>query len=913
MPAIRSLAVLLGFVLVGAGAAEAGVPDPLPERYPPDPASVQRYGPAYRYPQAGWTVLHIEGAPYDRGYQHGRLMSTEIADFVKSLAVYRSPSAPSEGWRDERLLVNALFLRKYDPEYLEEMKGIADGAAAAGAKFEGRAVDLLDIVTANSDIEVAFLDNALDSTANGLEGKRFKEPAEARPKRPAADHCSAFVATGPATKDGKVVIGHITMWGLYHVRFYNVWLDVKPEKGHRVIMQTYPGGIMSGLDYYMNDHGLVVAETTIAQTRFDINGAPLAGRIRRALQYSDTIDDAVKILKTANNGLYTNEWLLADTNTNEIAMFELGTHKSKLWRSGDNDWYGGTPGFYWGCNNPKDLDVRLETVPGVEGRPANMVFHPSERDRTWLSLYEKWKGKIDVNFGFEAFTTPPLAAFPSCDAKFTTSDMTKRLESYALFGPPLGRVWDPTPGEKERYSSIRPLVPNDWTLLSVEAPNSSDAKAAKAVDIAGDPDAAGDLDADGVLPPAWRGTILPATDADLWLAAAFANYERIVAHRKVAEAKTSLEVDTPAAKIAEGKIHADESLVDAAKQVCQCERVLRDVAQTLRSTTKPDPTLASAKKKLSTALASFKSKLDKETYADHLALLMFGPRSDYLSAVRRLGRDLALAEIKPILSSDEWYQIASGKGVLLLAEMRRTMGAAKFDEYMDEFGRAHAGKPASTEAFFQGAEKAHGKPLSAIREVYRNPGSPTSDNGEGCWSIVSFELEPERALIVYGTLNESSAQREGATLLQRQIERRWRNQTIPIKADVDVKPADLKGRHLLLVGRPSTNKIAAELASGLPLKFDRGSFVLRDKTYAHPSTAVIAAGQHPRDPRYSIVVFAGLAADATWRVSQELGGRGGTSAPVVLFEAGGRVRRMTVPVPAKETDPFGQSVSIGQP
>ena len=38
----------------------------------PDPAAVQRYGPAYRFPQAGWTVLHIEGEPYERGEQHGR-------------------------------------------------------------------------------------------------------------------------------------------------------------------------------------------------------------------------------------------------------------------------------------------------------------------------------------------------------------------------------------------------------------------------------------------------------------------------------------------------------------------------------------------------------------------------------------------------------------------------------------------------------------------------------------------------------------------------------------------------------------------------------------------------------------------------------------------------------------------------
>ena len=56
----------------------------------------------------------------------------------------------------------------------------------------------------------------------------------------------------------------------------------------------------------------------------------VASRIRKALQYADTIDKAVEILKKDNNGLYTNEWLLGDTKTNEIAMFELGTHKSKL-------------------------------------------------------------------------------------------------------------------------------------------------------------------------------------------------------------------------------------------------------------------------------------------------------------------------------------------------------------------------------------------------------------------------------------------------------------------------------------------------------------------------------------------------------------------------------------------------------
>src|SRR5262249_46756223 len=160
----------------------------------------------------------------------------------------------------------------------------------------------------------------------------------------------------------------------YNVRFFNVWLDIKPDKGNRVVMQSYPGGIMSGLDYYMNDRGLVVAETTISQTKFDVTGTPLATRIRRVFQYSDHIDGAVAILQDGNKGFHSNEWLLADTKTNEIAMFELGTHKSRLWRSSKEEWYGGTPGFYWGCNNPKDIDVRLETVASTEGRPEILVF-----------------------------------------------------------------------------------------------------------------------------------------------------------------------------------------------------------------------------------------------------------------------------------------------------------------------------------------------------------------------------------------------------------------------------------------------------------------------------------------------------------------------------------------------------------
>src|SRR3954451_19118401 len=202
-------------VVVWSGTiACASAPRSAPTYVSPDPSSVERYGPAYRYPQAGWIVVHVEGDPYDRGYQHGRLLAPEIADYIAILAARRSPESPGDAWPQLRTLVNALFLRRYAPEYLEEMKGIADGAAAAGAKFERRALDFLDVVTLNTEVEVDFLDDALEATPNGLEGRTFREPPEGRPRAPHPDRCSAFAATA----DGSIVFGHITMFSLFMVR-----------------------------------------------------------------------------------------------------------------------------------------------------------------------------------------------------------------------------------------------------------------------------------------------------------------------------------------------------------------------------------------------------------------------------------------------------------------------------------------------------------------------------------------------------------------------------------------------------------------------------------------------------------------------------------------------------------------------
>jgi hypothetical protein len=541
------LVCLIVFPVALAPAQQASAP----ADFSPDPAAVLRYGKGYRFPQAGWIVVHVEGEPYERGYQQGRLLPAEIAGYLRCFAQVMNYKAPEEGWKTMRMFANALFLRKFDKEFLEEMKGIADGASAAGARFDGRPIDLVDIAALNCWSEIESLDEANRATPTGLETSIFpKGQPDAKPLA-RAEHCSAFAATGPATADGKIVFGHITMFPLYPANFYNIWLDVKPSTGHRFVMCTYPSGIYSGMDYYINDAGILLNETTISQTRFNMDGLTCASRTRKAIQYGDSIDKVIDYFVKENNGLYTNEWMIGDINTNEIAILELGTFKYKIRRSSKNEWFGNTPGFYWGCNNTKDMNVRLETVASEKGRPEKVVFIPQERDVMWQKLYEKNKGKIGVEFAKEAFTNKTIAAPSSLDAKFTTTDMAKQLKSWALFGPPTGKTWSPKEQDKTRYPEVKALKSNPWTVLGITPPPSDVGKeapvlVAKEAGIAKGKGKQGGKAA-GILAPAWRGTLLPKTDADIWLAIAFADYQPIVAKEREAVAKGQTVEDSRAA------------------------------------------------------------------------------------------------------------------------------------------------------------------------------------------------------------------------------------------------------------------------------------------------------------------------------------------------------------------------------
>jgi hypothetical protein len=350
-------AVVTAFIGL-ASAAPAKVPD----------ASAARLKKAFRKPaQSGWIFVHLEGTPGEIGYQHGFLLAPEILDAHK--AVKLSITHESKDWPFFRNAAEKVLWPHIEAQYREELQGIAEGLAAKGV-----ALDLWDVVATNAWLEL---------------DPYYVKWADTNSRRSTGEHCSAFVATGSYTRDGKPVIAHNNWTDYMTGSRWNVIFDIAPEHGYRFIMDGMPGLIHSADDFGINSAGIMITETTISQFHgFDPNGVAEFVRARKAMQYSASIDDFARIMKDGNNGGYANDWLIADRNTGEIASLELGLKHVNLWRTKD--------GYFAGSNYPIDPALaRDETDFKVDdpGQSANA------RHIRWDHLMAENKGQIDVALG----------------------------------------------------------------------------------------------------------------------------------------------------------------------------------------------------------------------------------------------------------------------------------------------------------------------------------------------------------------------------------------------------------------------------------------------------------------------------------------------------------------------------------
>ncbi len=470
--------------------------------------SAEQYENSYRYNTQGWIYVHTEGDPYERGFQHGYLLSDEIVDMLNrwSNTIHNqknikriSKKAPEERykkisetwWNFCRNQCNRLYWSKFPDEYKEEINGIVDGVNSKGGRIHGRAIDYKDILALNEMYE--FMSKLTNSRKRFHPLRTlFHSLIKVEPKASIsgffdfiknffggepAHHCNGFAATGDATTDGQIVFSQSTIcgggtwwWNYYISLRWNIILDVQPSKGNRVIMSSSPGLIWSDEDYYQNDNGILLLETTNPQGPYDNLGLPLSVRARMAMQYGNSIDDVIYYLRYKNDGCMNAVWLIGDTKTGEIARFELGYNTFAVWRTKN--------GFYWSANTPMDFRVRLEkftfnlkyifTLFDWVFKKLSAFGHysiryiPTGRDRAYERLGNEYYGQIDVDVVKEIMSVKSIS-YAITDIKLTDTDLLEKNGLWAFFGNPLKSL-EYTSFNDQKHKT-RVVNPSGWVEI----------------------------------------------------------------------------------------------------------------------------------------------------------------------------------------------------------------------------------------------------------------------------------------------------------------------------------------------------------------------------------------------------------------------------------------------------------------
>jgi hypothetical protein len=299
--------------------------------------------------QNGWIKVKIYGNAFERGFAHGYLLANELNtiydafDFILKTNVEIHKEKYNKYCR-EKIIPR---IQENFPEFAEEMQGISAGAIAAG------------FPKINFEFIVEW--NAILSTYTIF------------PER-----CSAFISI----HKGNIVMAHNTHTDFLTGQLANIIMEICPSIGNRFIMQTSPGFICSGTDFFIVENGIIGCESTIGNINYTpIFGVPYFCRIRQAMQYGNSLDDYMKIMLEKNAGDYPCTWFLGDIHKKEIMQFEIALKHHSVQKKKE--------GVFYGINSAHDEKIRkLETDDTDYGNTE--TTSGARNMRLHYLLYEKY-------------------------------------------------------------------------------------------------------------------------------------------------------------------------------------------------------------------------------------------------------------------------------------------------------------------------------------------------------------------------------------------------------------------------------------------------------------------------------------------------------------------------------------------
>ncbi len=357
--------------------------------------------PSNRMDRHGWIELRIAGSPAERGFQHGYWLAPELRGALKSIRhlILMDTGVPFDWFAANAAAMYLPVLQsnwegkladQFGVEILEELQGIVDGANA-NRTTRGAKITLTDLLGWNGYPELICqwwpaVQAGKVTPAVPLPSGALASAVAIPPRHHFHHSCSAFVACGEQTRDGDVVIAQTTWQRFANGDAYNIILDLKPERGERLLMQSVPGYVYSSTDFCVTGAQLGVAETSLNCNGFDPTALPEFLRMRRACQFADSISAWCDLFKFGNNGGYVNTWLLADARKRSIAAYELTLQHDVLHPVLET-------GYYASCNIALSPAVRNLDCSGPSGFD-NIQMSGGRRTR-FEQLMRQHRGQLD--------------------------------------------------------------------------------------------------------------------------------------------------------------------------------------------------------------------------------------------------------------------------------------------------------------------------------------------------------------------------------------------------------------------------------------------------------------------------------------------------------------------------------------
>lgn len=419
----------------------------------------------------GWVTLHIHGNPFERGYAHGMLLSDQIKYNIELLPflVYEYYHISLHEYTNTCIQdIKPIIITDFN-EFYQELQGIE---TALREQFINVSID--DLICWNS---IMSMHSYISPSRNS--NKQLK--------------CSAFIATGDATQNNDIIMAHNTHTDYVDGQLQNIIMYITPSKGYPFVMQCSAGNIASGVDWFISSSGIMGCETTIYGINYKpIFGSPFFCRMRKAMQYGNSFDQYKDIMLKQNAGDYACSWLLGNTNTNEIALFEIGLKEHSIKKTFN--------GVYYGMNS--SIDNHFRTTETIDNDIYNIsTTTGSRRLRMNQLLNNTYYGKINMQIAKtilsdhydvyrktnklnsrsicrhsdldgESVSNSPFYPFGSTDGKVVNTEYAKQMRFVGRFGHFCGKTFNKNtflqkhPKYKQWENVLNTMNAHHWTILS---------------------------------------------------------------------------------------------------------------------------------------------------------------------------------------------------------------------------------------------------------------------------------------------------------------------------------------------------------------------------------------------------------------------------------------------------------------